>query len=57
MSLLTGIHRVEVREAEPTEPVVECLKCNVDFVWWLHPVQLCDECVAGEYAAAEEERL
>jgi len=35
-------------ETPPTEPVVQCLNCRKDFVWWLHPVQLCDECVDSE---------
>jgi hypothetical protein len=42
-------------ETPPSEPVVECLGCHKDFVWWLHPVQLCDDCVALEYAKAEIE--
>lgn len=44
--------KTEILEAKaeepPTEPVVSCLKCNKDFVWWLHPVQLCDGCVEIE---------
>lgn len=38
----------------PTEPVEKCLECGEDFVWWLHPVQLCDACVDKEMAKALE---
>lgn len=39
-------------EDPPTGPVVPCLSCHEDFVWWLHPVQLCDRCVTVEYDRA-----
>lgn len=36
-------------EQEPTEPVVKCLKCGADFVWWLHPIQVADEFLTSEF--------
>jgi len=29
-------------------PPVLCLRCGASFTWWLHPVQLCDDCVEVE---------
>ena len=46
------IHCVKMYIA-PQEPVVPCLRCRKDFVWWLHPVQLCDGCVELEFVQAE----
>lgn len=49
MSLLSNVKQAEPQEDPPTEPVVPCLGCKKDFVWWIHPVQLCDDCVQKEY--------
>lgn len=49
MSLLSNVKQSEPQEDPPTEPVVPCLGCKKDFVWWIHPVQLCDDCVQKEY--------
>jgi len=54
MSDFTKIEAAKVK-APPTEPVAQCLNCHKDFVWWVHPVQLCDECVDLEFAKAEIE--
>lgn len=40
-------------ETPPTEPVVPCIHCGKDFVWWVHPVQLCDNCVDLTYDVYE----
>ena len=53
----TKIELSKPSEPPPTEPVVKCLGCGADFVWWLHPIQLCDACVDKEYAKAESEML
>lgn len=42
-------------DASPTEPVAKCLNCSKDFVWWLRPIQLCDDCVDLEHKKALEE--
>jgi hypothetical protein len=52
VSNFTEISRAKT-ESPPTEPIVQCLNCSKNFVWWVHPVQLCDECVTLEYAKAE----
>ncbi len=54
-NLLSGIAPSAKDEAPPDGPVAQCLNCRCDFVWWLHPVQLCDGCVELEYAKARAE--
>jgi hypothetical protein len=39
-------------EPPPTAPVVPCLSCLQSFVWWVHPVQLCDACIDRELTSA-----
>lgn len=52
--MFTKIDRARAEEP-PTVPVVPCLGCRKDFVWWVHPVQLCDDCVDLEYVKAMAE--
>lgn len=42
-------------EVPPTEPVVDCKGCGESFVWWLHPVQLCDACAERQIGQAREQ--
>ena len=53
--LLSAFTKISCAKTEdpPTEPVVRCLGCSKDFVWWVHPVQLCDDCVAREFSKVE----
>lgn len=55
LSKVEAAHQGTPPTDPPTDPVVQCLHCHKDFVWWLHPVQLCDGCVDLEYAKAEVE--
>jgi hypothetical protein len=48
----TKINAAPLPEAPPTEPVVSCLSCHQSFVWWVHPVQLCDDCIDREFTRA-----
>lgn len=46
-------------EEKPDGPIVPCLGCGAGFVWWLHPIPLCDDCVEkayGEVALSESEQ-